>query len=95
MFLWDCTGSVACFFDGDHKDFTVEMVEVAMCDTASAQRVISDSLWSLGRDLVDAMQYGRQFLLNLGLLKPDFRRVYTCPEAFPADMIFDNKRLSH
>ena len=92
VFVWDHTGLVPVVFDGVHKEFTIEMVNVALTDKGSVKDVLNDGLRSLQSDLIEAMRTGSQFLLNLGMLAPDFTSVYTSPDLFPSELIFDCKR---
>ncbi len=63
---------------GIHQEFTHEMVDVALA-----------GLWKL-RDAVDqAIEHDKPILLNIGMLGPDFNRVYTHVEVWPAAELFD------
>ena len=69
------------------------MVDVALADRESVKPVINKALQSLRSALVSAIMAGSPFLINLGMLNPDFIRVYTHPRIFPAADIFDKQRL--
>ena len=64
------------------------MVEVALAQSASLEEVLTCSLHDLRKSLAEAHSTDRPLLINLGLLAPDFNRVYTDPEIWPADKIF-------
>ena len=96
LFIWDKTGRVPSefeAFDGVNKEFTCQMVDVALADKDSVIPVVKLALESLRFALVYAMEAGRPFLINLGMLNPDFYRVYTHRRVFPAAKIFDKQQL--
>lgn len=91
LFIWDQTGQASCFFElfGIHNEFTERMVEVAMAKSECLEEALTSSLHDLRRSLTEAHSTERPLLINLGLLAPDFNRVYTDPEIWPADKIYD------
>ena len=56
LFIWDKTGLVPTYFEefGVHKEFTNEMVSVALAK-ANINKVLDSSLESLGNALVQAL----------------------------------------
>ena len=90
LFILDTNGAVNTYFEefGTIKDFTREMVQVAVCSESTQIDVLDASLKSLGDSLRRASQEGQPFLINLGMLKPDFKKVYTHTTSFPSKSIF-------
>ena len=94
LFIWDKSGGVPTEFEtfGVNKEFTIEMVGVALAKTR-VESVLEMALKSLRVALVSSMEAGSPFLINLGMLNPDFKRIYTRPKIFPAAEIFDQTCL--
>ena len=94
LFIWDKTGGVPSEFEtfGVNNEFTCKMVDVALAKR-SIDTVLGTALESLRAALVSSMEAGSPFLINLGMLNPDFYNVYTRRRIFPAADIFDLARL--
>ena len=96
VLLWDLTGSVPLYMDdANEADFMHEMVKVALCKKPSLHSVLMNALKLLRQHLINSMVSGTCMLLNLGMLTPDFRKVYTNDEVFPANIIFDSKKWNY
>ena len=80
------------FFQGAQTDFIDGMVQIALSDNQNFKQVREHTLKKLGLDLLQAMVIGEHFLLDLGMLSPNFNTVYCDADSFPADQIFDNDR---
>lgn len=91
VFIWDRDGRVPVFFEtfGLTKDFTDEMVQVALSNKGNVNKTLSRSLGLLMDSLLSAMDTGTHLLLNLGMLAPDFKEVYTDDDLFPAQKVFN------
>ena len=92
VFLWDKTGQVPCYFEGTVVDFTQQMVQVALAQKHDVNSILTKALNGLSSELIQAMATGSHFLINLGMLAPNFDTVYTDDKIFPAETIFDCKR---
>ena len=79
-------------FVGINKELTIEMVSVALADV-NVKSVLDTGLQGLRNSLSQSLATGTPLLINLGMLGPDFRAVYTHPEIFPSDLIFNWARL--
>ena len=89
VLVWDQDGMVGLYYDGLYFDFTQSMVEVALSEKLEVSTALDKSLRLLRSNLVSAMCSGTGMILNLGMLAPNFHRVYTSDEQFPASKIFD------
>ena len=94
LFVWDRTGQVPMHFEnfGINKEFTVEMVSVALADV-DVHTVLDSGLQGLRSALAESLSTGNPLLINLGMLAPDFKSVYAHPEIFPSNTIFSWSRL--
>ena len=79
--------------NGINKEFTVEMVDVALAQKAQTDAMVDLGLLQLRSALVASLSTGRPLLINIGMLSPDFNRVYTNAEIFPARHVFDRNQL--
>ena len=68
------------------------MVDVALAKD-SVDNVLDHGLRTLRDSLTSAMSANKPFLINLGMLNPDFHEVYTHYRYFPAAKIFDRNQL--
>ena len=71
---------VGLYYDGLYFDFTQSMVEVALSEKLEVSTALDKSLRLLRSNLVSAMCSGTGMILNLGMLAPNFHRVYTSDE---------------
>ena len=69
------------------------MVSVAMADDNRAQSVLLSSLQNLRDSVLESLCSGSPLLINLGMLSPDFDKVYTHPEFFPSEAILNYDSL--
>ena len=74
-----------------HKEFTMEMVQVALAQGLDVDKVLDSGLLSLRQALVESITAcgNSPLLINLGMLGPDFTNVYTHREIFPSRSIFN------
>ena len=92
VFLWDMTGQLPLILDGIHFDFTDDMIQVALSEQSSVNETLERGLKRVQAHMFEAMQTGCNFMLNLGMLAPDFNKVYTDADFFPASKVFDCQR---
>ena len=64
------------------------MVDVALAQT-SVDSVLDNGLTRLREAMSDSYVIEKPLLINLGLLGPDFRRVYRHDKIWPSDTIFN------
>lgn len=64
------------------------MVNVALAKKG-VEDVLDEGLASLRQAMVDAYVTDKPFLINLGLLGPDFNSVYRHDKVWPSETIFD------
>ena len=69
------------------------MVDVALAKSECSEETLTSSLQGLRLSLAEAHSEEKPLLINLGLLSPNFKQVYTDPEIWPADKIFDWEEL--
>jgi len=91
LFVWDRSGQVGTYFAefGIHMEFITDMVNVALSTQDKVTGVLDTGLIRLSDSLVTSLQTQMPLLINLGMLSPDFNRVYSHREIFPAETIFD------
>ena len=95
LFLWDKAGQIPLYFDGVCADFTDDLVRAAMTNSDRGfERKVKAGLCNLRQHLMTAMSEGKPMLLNIGMLAPDFCKVYTDEGLFPAETLFNRKKWS-
>ena len=65
------------------------MVQVALASSDKVSEILDLGLTGLNTALAQSIESGAPLLINLGMLAPDFNRVYTHREIFPSNLIFD------
>ena len=79
--MWfDCVGST--------HDLTVDLVRVALSGE-DYEAVLDEALLTLNKALAGAIRQDKALLINIGMLAPDFRSVYTDQRLFPANKVFN------
>ncbi len=70
------------------------MVDVALAQ-GTVDQTLNTALTKLRDAVVLAHQTNKPLLLNLGMLGPDFNRIYTHEEIWPAEHVFNWSKLQN
>ena len=70
LFIWDKSGQVPTYFAefGIHKEYTEDMIRVALASKNNVVDVLDESLDSLRKSLVESLCSESPLLINLGML---------------------------